>query len=127
MYCITCAEEKFLISTAFQFNFDFVYRGFHQLNQQQLEQDIFDQDVLIINDLQVTDVVYQHNPNLKLIALCSTGYEHIDLSLAHQHGVKVCNVRDYATESVAEHTFMLMLVMLKNLLNYHNSTRDGRW
>jgi glycerate dehydrogenase len=127
MYKITCSEEKFLISTAFQFDFEFIYQGFNQLTQQQLEQDIFDQDVLIINDLQVTEVVYQHNPHLKLIALCSTGYEHIDLSLAHQYGVKVCNVRDYATESVAEHTFMLMLALGKNLANYQKSTRDGRW
>lgn len=127
MYRITCTEEKFLISNTFQFDFPHLYQGFNQLSQAQLEQQIFDQHVLIINDLCVTEIVYQHNPELKLIALCSTGYEHIDLKLAQKYGVQVCNVRGYATQSVAEHTLMLMLALHKNLLAYQQSTQNGLW
>lgn len=127
MYNITCTEEKFLISHQFHFNFAHYYQGFEQLSQQQFENSIFDQDVLIINDLHMTEIVYQHNPKLKLIALCSTGYEHIDLNLAQEYGVQVCNVRGYATESVAEHTFMLMMALSKNIVAYQQSTQNGLW
>ena len=127
MYQITCTEEKFLISQKFKFDFPHRYQGFYQLTQQQLEQEIFNQDVLIINDLEVTEIVYQHNPRLKLIALCSTGYEHIDLKLAQKYAVKVCNVRGYATQSVAEHTIMLMLALSKHTLAYQQSTQNGVW
>ncbi len=127
MYKITCTEEKFLISNQFQFDFDVQYQGYAQLSQSQFEHDIRDQDVLIVNELQVSPIIYRHNPELKLIALCSTGYEHIDLRLAQQHGVKVCNVRHYAADSVAEHAMLLMLCLEKNFLHYRQAVYNGAW
>lgn len=127
MYLITCTEEKFLISNHFNFTFPHHYQGYTQLNQTQFESCVCHQDVLIVNELRVTEKVYQNNPNLKLIALCSTGYEHIDLSLAEKYGVKVCNIRGYATQSVAEHAFMLLLSLFKNFSFYQQAAHQGTW
>lgn len=54
-------------------------------------------------------------PNLKLIATRSTGYDHIDLDACRQRGILVCNVPRYGENTVAEHTFALILALSRNL------------
>jgi glycerate dehydrogenase len=66
-------------------------------------------------------------PRLKLIAMAATGYDVIDLSYCKAHGIAVANIRDYATHSVPEHTFALILALRRNLLAYRQDVERGRW
>lgn len=54
-------------------------------------------------------------PHLKLIATRSTGFDHIDVRECHRRGITVCNVPLYAENTVAEHTFALILALSRNL------------
>ena len=54
-------------------------------------------------------------PNLKCIATRSTGFDHIDLKEAQEKGIVVCNVPSYGENTVAEHTFALILSLSRNL------------
>lgn len=54
-------------------------------------------------------------PQLKLITTRSTGYDHIDLKEASQRNVQVCNVPYYGENTVAEHTFALILALSRNV------------
>jgi D-lactate dehydrogenase len=54
-------------------------------------------------------------PDLKCIATRSTGFDHIDLAAAKQRGIVVCNVPAYGENTVAEHTFALILSLSRNL------------
>lgn len=54
-------------------------------------------------------------PNLKLIATRSTGYDHIAMPEAGERGLLVCNVPNYGDNTVAEHTFALILALSRNL------------
>ncbi len=54
-------------------------------------------------------------PNLKCIATRSTGFDHIDLAAAKERGIAVCNVPTYGENTVAEHTFALILSLSRNL------------
>jgi D-lactate dehydrogenase len=54
-------------------------------------------------------------PNLRLITTRSTGYNHIDLDYCHSRGITVCNVPVYGENTVAEHTFALLLSLSRNL------------
>jgi D-lactate dehydrogenase len=54
-------------------------------------------------------------PNLKLIATRSTGFDHIDLEACKNRGVTVCNVPSYGENTVAEHTFALILSISRRL------------
>jgi D-lactate dehydrogenase len=54
-------------------------------------------------------------PHLKLIATRSTGYDHIDLAECQARSVTVCNVSAYGENTVAEHTFGLILALSRNL------------
>jgi D-lactate dehydrogenase len=54
-------------------------------------------------------------PNLKLIATRSTGYDHIDLGSCRDCGILVSNVPSYGENTVAEHTFALILALSRNI------------
>jgi phosphoglycerate dehydrogenase-like enzyme len=42
-------------------------------------------------------------------------------------GIAVCNVPDYGTEEVADHSITLALALLRNILHYSEQTRKGGW
>ncbi|HTY10250.1 MAG TPA: hydroxyacid dehydrogenase [Bacteroidota bacterium] len=53
--------------------------------------------------------------NLQLIATRSTGFNHIDIHAAKKQGITVCNVPYYGENTVAEHTFALILSLSRNI------------
>src|SRR5262245_47469874 len=48
---------------------------------------------------------------LRLIATRSTGYDHIDMDYCRSKGIVVSNVPVYGDNTVAEHTFALILAL----------------
>ena len=52
---------------------------------------------------------------LKLIATRSTGFNHIDIKTAEKKNISVANVPYYGENTVAEHTFALILALSRNL------------
>lgn len=52
---------------------------------------------------------------LKLICTRSTGYDHINISVAKKNNVCVCNIPSYGENTVAEHTFALILALSRNI------------
>lgn len=63
--------------------------------------------------------------NLKLIATRSTGFDHIDLDHCRERGIVVSNVPSYGKNTVAEHTFGLLLMISKRLEEAVDRTRKG--
>ncbi len=54
-------------------------------------------------------------PRVRLILTMSTGYDHIDLEACRERGITVCNVPHYGENTVAEHTFALILSLSRKL------------
>ncbi len=54
-------------------------------------------------------------PKLKFIATRSTGFDHIDLAICRERGIPVANVPSYGENTVAEHTFALILALSRNI------------
>ena len=69
--------------------------------------------------------VLQQLPRLKLIATRSTGFDHIDTEFCEQNGIQVCNVPSYGENTVAEHTFGLLLTLSHRLTEAIDRTRKG--
>ena len=60
---------------------------------------------------RVTAQTLRQMPRLKLIATRSTGYDHIDLAACKKRRIAVANVPFYGENTVAEHTFALILAL----------------
>jgi len=66
-------------------------------------------------------------PDLKLIATRSTGYDHIDVEACRQRGITVCNVPRYGANTVAEHTFALLLALTRRVHKAYTQTVRGKF
>ncbi len=64
-------------------------------------------------------------PNLKYITTRSTGFDHIDIEYAKSKGIPVSNVPTYGENTVAEHTFALILSIARNLKKAHFKASEG--
>ena len=64
---------------------------------------------------------------VKLIALRSAGYNHVDCTYAHQQGIRVCRVPAYSPHAVAEHAVALMLSLNRKIPCAHNRIKDGNF
>jgi D-lactate dehydrogenase len=69
--------------------------------------------------------VLEKMPQLRLIATRSTGFDHIDLKACMQRGIGVCNVPYYGENTVAEHTFGLILALSRNIHKAYLRTIRG--
>ncbi|MDP1695582.1 MAG: NAD(P)-dependent oxidoreductase [archaeon] len=64
---------------------------------------------------KITPQIIKRLPNLKLIITRSMGTDHLDLKACKNHKVLVCNTPHYGDNSVAEHTFALILSISRNI------------
>lgn len=64
-------------------------------------------------------------PALRFIATMSTGFDHIDLKACSKKNIVVANVPFYGENTVAEHTFALILALSRKLVESIDRTRQG--
>lgn len=83
--------------------------------------------IVITNKVVISADIIADNPQLELIAVSATGVNNVDIEAAKAAGVAVCNVRAYGNESVAEHAFMLMIALMRNLPAYQRDVAAGLW
>lgn len=83
---------------------------------------------VIIADLSPhNDEMFQLFPRLRLIALTSTGHDHIDVSAATRRGIAIANVPHRASEEVATHALAMILALVRNLHVHHVNMRTRQW
>lgn len=85
-------------------------------------------EILLVNkvDLDRTRLAAAA-PTLKLVALTATGTDNVDLAAARELGIAVANIRDYATPSVVQHVFGLILALTLRLEEYRQLLQAGAW
>ena len=67
-------------------------------------------------------------PELKYIGVLATGTNVVDLEAARERGIVVTNVPSYGVDSVAQHTFALMLQLCESSLADHSiAVHEGEW
>ena len=66
-------------------------------------------------------------PNVKLIALCSVGYDGIDLVAAKEKGIVVTHTPGVLTDDVADLAFGLVLSMGRRIPQADRFVRNGDW
>jgi D-lactate dehydrogenase len=67
------------------------------------------------------------HPELKLITTRSAGHDHIDVSECSRRGVIVCKVPGSNSNTVAEHTFPLMLALSRRIIEAREVKKKTRF
>ena len=88
---------------------------------------IGDADVVITNKVQLTADVLARAKNVRLVCITATGYDNVSMAYVKEHGIGVCNVRDYSTDSVALVTVSLALSLVCHLPVYDRYCKSGAY
>ncbi|MDH5632209.1 MAG: 2-hydroxyacid dehydrogenase [Gammaproteobacteria bacterium] len=83
--------------------------------------------VAVVNKAVINDRIMSEVPELDLICVAATGTNNIDLDAARRRGIAVTNVTGYATPSVVQHVFALILALRTRLPEYQRAVKAGRW
>jgi glycerate dehydrogenase len=83
--------------------------------------------VAILNKVPLQASALAHLPTLKLVSITATGFDCVDIDACRARGIAVTHVKDYATVSVPEHVFMLILALRRNLKGYERLMQQGAW
>ena len=84
-------------------------------------------DIVITNKVPVRGAAIASAPHLRMIAVAATGYDNIDLSACAARGITVSNIRNYAVNTVPEHTFALIFALRRSIVAYRQSVAAGAW
>jgi D-lactate dehydrogenase len=74
---------------------------------------------------RVTRELLEQMPALRFIATRSTGYDHIDMAACNERGILIANVPRYGENTVAEHTFALILSLSRKIHKAYQRTVAG--
>lgn len=88
---------------------------------------IGDAEAVLTNKCVISEEVMEKCPSLKFIGVFATGYNNIDVVAAKKRGICVCNVPGYSTNSVAQHTFALILHYYSSVSKYADTVANGDW
>ncbi len=103
---------------------DVVYYG-DKITEENAKERLKDAKVLMINKSIITDAILNAAPDLELICEFATGFDNANVGACNSHGVKVANVVNYSTSSVAQHTFALLFYLMENLRHYDEFVKSG--
>ena len=109
---ITAKEKKLLIKQLKQHELLFFEEALTIDNVSKVK-DVNAVSMFIYSELEKAVLVKM--PKLKLIATRSTGFDHVDVGYCNKQKITVCNVPYYGENTVAEHTFALILSLSRNV------------
>ena len=101
----------------------------HELNFVSALKDVeIDAEILSIFIESIIDTGFldQHQ-KIKLIVTRSTGHDHIDISECEKRSIVVCFVPSYGDNTVAQHTFALILALSRRTREAREACRAGRF
>ncbi len=81
----------------------------------------------VLTDKITAEVMDAGLPTLKIIANFAVGYDNIDLGAAKQKNIMVTNTPGVLTETVAEHTFALMIAIAHRIPEADRFARAGKF
>ena len=108
--------------------FELVYPGKgHQLTEDELLVALDGVRASVAGSEPYTPKVLAAHPQLRVIARVGVGYDAVDVPAATARGVAVAIAPGTNQDAVAEHTFLLMLGLVKNIISQHLGVKSGGW
>src|SRR5580704_7120642 len=93
-----------------------------------LAAELADADALLVRSAVFVDAAMMDKaPKLRVIGRAGVGVDNIDLEAATKRGIAVMNTPGGNAIAVAEHTFALMLSMVRSIPRAHAGMAAGKW
>jgi glycerate dehydrogenase len=86
-----------------------------------------DADIILANKAPLNESTLKDAPNVKLICLLATGFDNADLAYCKSRSIKVTNVVNYCTSTVAQHTLLLALALSEKIAFYDDYVKSGAY
>ena len=83
--------------------------------------------VLAFDQLDYNKELLSKMNSCKVIVRVGVGYDNVDVVDAKNKNIIVCNVPDYGTEEVADHTMALLLSLVRGLPEYTRRVKLRNW
>lgn len=93
----------------------------------ELAERIKDAHIIVSNKLKLNRGNLAAAKELRLICVCATGFDCIDVEYCREAGIGVCNVPGYSTESVAQLTLTMALALMGHLVEYRDHVHSGAY
>lgn len=84
-------------------------------------------EIVLVNKVVLDRATLSALAGLRAVCVLATGFNVVDVVAARERGVVVCNVPDYATDSVAEHIFALLLELTRRTGDHSHAVASGEW
>lgn len=81
-------------------------------------------NIIITNKVVLDEEVLKDAKNVELICEAATGYNNIDIEYAKKRNIAVTNVAGYSTQTVAQHTFALLLHLYDEISYFDNYVKS---
>lgn len=96
-------------------------------SSEEVPERVKDADVIILNKVQVNEQTIGTAEKLKLVCVTATGTNNLDKEYLEKRGIEWRNVAGYSTETVAQHTFAMLLYLLEKLRYYDDYVKEERY
>jgi D-3-phosphoglycerate dehydrogenase len=98
------------------------------LPKEELLKIIPEYDGLIVrSETKVTEEVLRAGTRLRVVARAGVGIDNVNVDVATERGVIVVNTPGGNTIAVVEHTFLLMLSLVRKVTKADKSVKSGKW
>ena len=100
---------------------------YHRTSKEKILERCRGAEIILTNKTPLTAETLEKLPDLKYIALLSTGYNIVDCDYAKSRGIPVSNIPAYSTNAVAQLTFSLILEITNAVGLHSESVKSGDW
>ena len=84
-------------------------------------------DAVITADSKIDRSIIKNLVKCKIIVRQGIGFDNIDIKAAAEKNIIVCNVPDYCTDEVSDHTIALILSLVRKVPVYSGLVKNGIW
>ena len=108
-------------------SFNHTWKNYKFTKKAEVKERINKANIVVTNKIELNKSNLKSAKDLELIAITATGTNIIDLDYCKAHNISVCNLRNYASVSVAEHVLTLMLALSKNIKGLERDINKKIW
>jgi glycerate dehydrogenase len=127
MHTIVFLDRDSLDATIRAPAFAHTWRDYPTSAPDEIVERLADATIAVTNKICIRADQIAKLPSLRMIAVAATGCDIVDVDACVERGIVVSNIRNYATASVPEHVFALVLALRRNLIAYRADVEAAKW